>query len=166
MSRLLFSFLVSLVMLTACATPAPAGPKVHVENAWARPTTASAIGGGSATPEMQGMSGMSASEMTSAVYFVIVNEGSQADTLIGASTDVAKVVEMHETQIKEDVAEMVPVSRLDIPAGGRIEFKPGGYHVMLIGLTQDLKVGETLKLTLQFEKSGAIALVVPIQPEK
>jgi len=166
MSRILFSFLVTLVILTACATPVPAGPRVHVENAWARPTTAGAIRGGSATPEMQGMSGISESEMTSAVYFVIVNEGSQADTLIGASTDVAKVVEMHETQIKDDVAEMVPVSHVDIPARGRIEFKPGGYHVMLIGLTQDLKVGETLKLTLQFEKSGAIALVVPIQPEK
>jgi copper(I)-binding protein len=109
---------------------------------------------------------MSGSETTSAVYFVIVNEGGEADTLIGATTDVANQAEIHETQIVGDVAEMAPVPRVDIPAHGRIEFKPGGYHVMLVGLTRDLKEGETLKLTLRFEKSGAITLDVPIQQEK
>ncbi len=164
MVRTLFSFLVTLVMLTACATPAPAGPKVRVENAWARPTTAaSSMDGMNATP---GMPGMPDSGSSSAVYFVIINEGNQADTLIGTSTNVAKAAEMHETLIKNDVAEMDPVARVDIPAHGRIEFKPGGYHVMLLGLTQELKVGDTLKLTLQFEKSGTITLDVPIQQAK
>ena len=166
MVRKLFILLATLVMLTACAAPAPTVPKVHVENAWARPTTASAMNVGSATPEMQGMSGMSASETSSAVYFVLVNDGDAADALIGASADVAKVVDLHETQINNDVAQMIPVSRVEVPAHGKIEFKPGGYHVMLDGLTRDLKVGDTLKLTLQFEKSGAIALDVPVQQEK
>ncbi len=58
-----------------------------------------------------------------------------------------------------------PIPRLDIPGVGRIEFKPGGYHMMLVGLTQDLKAGGTFKLTLQFEKSGAITLDVPIRTE-
>jgi periplasmic copper chaperone A len=164
MVRILFSFLVTLVMLTACATPEPAGPKVHVENAWARPTmAASSMDEATAMPAM---AGMPESGPSSAAYFVIINEGNEADTLIGTSTNVAKAAEMHETRIKNDVAEMDPVARVDIPAHGRIEFKPGGYHVMLVGLTQELKVGETLKLTFQFEKSGAVTLDVPIQQEK
>jgi copper(I)-binding protein len=166
MVRTLISILAASVVLSACAT---AGPKVRVENAWARPAAASSMNEGSGTAGMQdmsGMSGMSGSETTSAVYFVIVNEGGEADTLIGATTDVANQAEIHETQIVGDVAEMAPVPRVDIPAHGRIEFKPGGYHVMLVGLTRDLKEGETLKLTLRFEKSGAITLDVPIQQEK
>jgi len=169
MKRLLFSFLVILITLTACATPVPTGPQIHVENVWARPTIGSSMGAGSPTQVMQGMPGMSGnadSGMASAAYFVIVNNGSEADTLIGASTDVAKGIEMHETRINNNVAEMVPVTRLDIPAGGRIEFNPEGYHVMLTGLTRDLKVGDTIKLTLQFQKSGAIALDVPIRMDK
>jgi copper(I)-binding protein len=167
MVRKFFSFLVTLVMLAACASPAPAGPRVRVENAWARPTTAaSPMNGVTATPDMAGMPGMSESGLSSAVYFVIINDGNEADTLIGTSTNVTKTAEMHETLIKNDVAEMDPVARVDIPAHGRIEFKPGGYHVMLLGLTQELKVGDTLKLTLQFEKSGTITLDVPIQQAK
>ena len=169
MNRLLFSFFVILVIRTACATPVPTGPQIHVENAWARPTIGSSMGAGNPTQVMQGMpgiSGMADSGMASAAYFVIVNDGAQADTLIGASSDVAKGTDLHETRIKDNIAEMVPVARLDIPAGGRIEFNPDGYHVMLNGLTRDLKIGDTIKLTLQFEKSGAIAFDVPIRMEK
>ena len=162
MYRTSISILVALLVLSACA---PAGPEVRVENAWARPAAASLMKEGSGTAEMQDMSGMSGSETTSAVYFVILNEGGEADTLIGATADVANEAEMHETHIEGDVAKMAPVPRVDIPAHGRIEFKPGGYHVMLVGLTRDLKDGQTFKLTLRFEKSDAITLDVPIQQE-
>jgi copper(I)-binding protein len=174
MIRGLLSLSILFFMLTACAASAPAGPKISVENAWARPaivasTSATpAMGGmsgtpGSVSPAMQDMPGMPGSGPTSAAYFVILNQGSEADALVGAASEVASRAEMHETRIVNDVAQMVPVPRLDVPAGGRIEFKPGGYHLMLEGLNQDLKVGETIKLTLQFEKSGAITLDVPIQ---
>jgi copper(I)-binding protein len=188
MIRRLLALTITLFLLTACAAAAPAGPKISVENAWARPVVVSSISttpemqgmtgasgtettemqgmegmSGTETPEMQGMEGMAGSGPTSAAYFVIVNQGSEADTLIGATSEVANMAEMHETRIENNVAEMVPVPSVDVPAGGRVEFKPGGYHVMLEGLTQDLKVGETIKLTLQFAKSGAITLEVPIQ---
>jgi copper(I)-binding protein len=166
---------ITLSLLTACAAAAPAGPKISVENAWARPAIVGTMSAtptmqgmsdtsGSGTPEMQGMTGMAANGTTSAAYFVILNQGGEADTLIGASSGVASKAEMHETRIVGDVAQMVPIPVLEVPARGRIEFKPGGYHVMLEGLKQDLKVGETIQLTLQFEKSGAITLDVPIQP--
>jgi periplasmic copper chaperone A len=166
MYRKSFSILVILLMLTACGSPAaPASAKISVENAWARPAAVGAMSGMSSTPDMQSMPGMSSSDTTSAAYFQIVNTGSQADALIGASSSVASKVEMHETRIVGDVAEMVPIPRVDVPAHGQVEFKPGGYHVMLEGLTQDLKEGQTITLTLQFENSGAITLDVPIRPE-
>ena len=183
MYRKVFSFLAVLLFLTACAAPAAAGPKIHVESAWARPASASSmtdesgIAGmqdmsgmaGNETPEAQSMNnmpGMSGNGTNSAAYFVVVNDGDETDTLIGVASEVASSTEMHETRIENNVAQMVPVSRVDVPAHGSIEFKPGGYHVMLVGLTQDLKAGNTLKLTLQFEKSGEVTLDVPIQQEQ
>ena len=183
MYRKVFSFLAVLLSLTACAAPAAAGPKIHVESAWARPASASSMTDESGTSRMQDMSGMSGNETpetqsmnnmpgmsmsgtNSAAYFVIVNDGDEADTLIGVASGVASSTEMHETRVENDVAQMVPVSRVEVPAHGSIEFKPGGYHVMLVGLKQDLKVGDTLKLTLQFEKSGEIALDVPVRQEQ
>jgi copper(I)-binding protein len=164
--RMFFSLLAALSMLAAGAVAAPAGPRIRVEGAWARPAAANPMHAGNKSSPMQGMPGMSGGETTSAVYFVIANEGSQADVLLGASTEAARKADIHETRIQNDVARMVPVPRLDVPARGRVEFKPGGYHVMLIGLTRDLKAGETLALTLQFEKSGAIRLDVPIRRER
>ena len=183
MYRKLFSYLGALLILTACAAPATAGPQIHVESAWARPADVSPMVDVSGTPGMQDMPGMSENETpeaqsitdmpgmstsgtNSAAYFVIMNDGGGADTLIGVRSEVASSTEIHQTRIENDVAQMVPVARVEVPAHGSIEFNPGGYHVMLVGLTQDLKVGDTLKLTLQFEKSGAITLDVPIQQEQ
>ena len=150
-----------LALLTACTTPSPAAPRIQVQKAWARPTLAGSMGDMTSTPALPGVTGSGA---TSAAYFVIVNDGDAADALVGASADVAGTVELHETRVVNDVAQMAPVARVEIPAHGRVEFKPGGYHVMLMGLKHDLMQGETLKLTLQFEKSGAVTLDVPVQP--
>jgi copper(I)-binding protein len=173
MVRKLFGFLSMFFVLAACATPVPAATSgVHVENAWALPAAASPMSDVTGTPDMQSMSGManmsgmSGSDTTGAVYFVIVNDNAEADTLIGAVTDVASQAGMHETRMNGDVAEMVLVTRVDIPAHGRFEFKPGDYHLMLEGLKRDLKVGETFKLTLNFEKSGSITIDVPVRMEK
>jgi copper(I)-binding protein len=114
-----------------------------------------------ATPAMPGMAG---TEASSAAYFVIVNDGSGADALIGVAADMASAA-MHETHLVGDVAQMAPVARVVVPAHARVEFKPGGYHVMLTGLKHDLVVGDTLKLTLQFEKSGAVTVEVPVRQE-
>lgn len=147
-------FLTVLFIVAACAAPAASGPQIHVEDAWARPADAASMG----DDEMP-MSGMN-----SAAYFLIVNDGRRADALIGITSEAADSTEMHETRIDENnVAQMLPVARVEVPARGTVEFTPGSYHVMLVGLTQDLKVGDTLTLKLQFEKSGEIVVDVPIQ---
>jgi len=169
MIRRLLGFLSILLVLTACAAATPVASGVHVENAYALPTVANQMNEVTGTPDNQGMSGMpgmSLSDSTSAVYFVIVNDTSEVDTLIGASSDAASQTTLHETRMNGDVAEMVPVNSVDIPAHGRFEFKPGGYHVMLVGLTRDLKEGNTFKLSLKFEKNGTITLEVPVRQEK
>jgi copper(I)-binding protein len=58
---------------------------------------------------------------------------------------------------------MQPVERLEIPAGGSVQLKPGSYHIMLIGLKEDLKAGDTIEITLTFENAGELALSVPVK---
>jgi copper(I)-binding protein len=171
MIRNLLGYIAILCTLAACTATAATGPKIHVENAWARP----AIPMGSMTlpgttpsaSAMDGMSAVSTTEMSgsgtgSAAYFVIVNDGSEADTLVGVTTAAAGQASLHETQINNDIAKMVPIPSLDIPAHGKVEFKPRSYHVMLEGLKQNLEEGETLQLTLLFKKSGSITVDVPV----
>lgn len=107
---------------------------------------------------MQGMGG------TGASYMVIENAGAGADHLIGGSTDVADVVEIHEMFEENDVMVMRPVAGgIEVPAGGLVTLEPGGYHVMLIGLTRDLTDGMIFDLTLTFEQAGDVVVPVTVQ---
>ena len=146
----------ALMWLVACAPAGSPGPKVRIENAWARPAAASTMS----------HSGMLGNETTSAAYLTVVNEGNEADVLIEANAQVASKVELHETRMEGDIAKMMPVPRVDVPARGRVEFKPGGLHIMLTGVSRDLNEGETFMLTLKFEKSGGITMQVPVREAK
>jgi hypothetical protein len=106
-------------------------------------------------------------------YMTIENTGSAADALIGASSPAATTAEVHETVVMGSPAPgasadggmmgMQPVKRLEIPAGGTVELKPGSYHIMLIGLKQDLKVGDSVEITLTFEKVGEIKVTATVR---
>jgi len=157
MSKLIRSTMILLgLLVAACAAPAATSPKIHIQDAWARP---GAMGMGQEMGHGMSHGGQS----TSAVYFVVVNDGGQPDALIRAVSDVAEKVELHETRMEGDVAKMQPVPRVEIPARGRVEFKPRGLHVMLIGLKRELRVGDTFTLTLRFEKSGEIPVTVTVK---
>ena len=58
---------------------------------------------------------------------------------------------------------MRPVDRVEIPAGGTLELKPGSYHIMLIGLNQDLKVGDSIEITLKLEKAGDVKVTAEVR---
>jgi copper(I)-binding protein len=58
---------------------------------------------------------------------------------------------------------MRPIERLEIPAGGTVELKPGGYHIMLIQLVQELKVGDKIEITLTFEKAGDVTITAEVR---
>jgi copper(I)-binding protein len=94
----------------------------------------------------------------------LVNEGREADRLTGAQTDVAEVAEIHETRIEGDVMKMQLLPNgLEIPAEGEVLLKPGGYHVMLIGIKQDLNIGDMITVVLEFEKSGRMTVEAPVK---
>ncbi|HEX5808253.1 MAG TPA: copper chaperone PCu(A)C [Anaerolineales bacterium] len=97
-----------------------------------------------------------------AVYFVIHNHSSQADALTGISSDVAEAAEVHESQMNADVMQMHPIQSLPLEPDAEVAFEPGGYHVMLVGVQKELKVGDEIQITLHFQNSADIALTVPV----
>jgi copper(I)-binding protein len=104
---------------------------------------------------------------TGAMFMTIRNAGDTTDTLIGVGSPVAQIVELH-THIEADgVMRMRPVEGgLEIPAGREHQLARGGDHVMLMGLTQSLVNGETVPLTLIFEKAGEIPLEVTVDNDR
>jgi copper(I)-binding protein len=88
--------------------------------------------------------------------------------LVEASSPVAGVVEVHEMVMEKDVMKMRAVKGLDLPAGKTVELKPGGYHVMLMDLKQQMKEGDTVPVTLVVEgkdkKRSTIEVKAPVKP--
>lgn len=98
-----------------------------------------------------------------AVFMAIANTGGTDDKLVAAATANAKKTEIHETKMEDGVMKMrMLMGGLTIPAGGTVTLKPMGLHVMMMGVTEKLVEGETLTLTLTFEKAGSVVLAVPI----
>lgn len=87
----------------------------------------------------------------------------EAVTLVGASSPVAGVVELHEMRMEQDVARMRQVERIDLPAGKTVELRPGGYHLMLLDLKQPLEQGQTVPLTLQVRGSDGAEREVAVE---
>lgn len=160
--RILTLFTV-FVMLAGCGA---ATPRITVNDPWVRAAvmTGMAMGEGHGGHEGSAETDMNPKGGNSAAYMVLVNQSNTPDRLISASTDVANVVELHETKMVNNVMQMAPVEGgIAVPANGRVELKPGGLHVMLIGLKRDLKEGETVRLTLNFERAGAITVDAPVR---
>ena len=159
---------IALVALLVAACSGAAGD-IKISEPWAR-TSPMVAGAGAA-------------------YMVIENKASAADFLLGGSSDIAKAVEVHETVAIESVAPMEStgmgaespmasgggmgtggsmmgmqkMDRLEIPAGGSVELKPGSYHIMLIDLTRELKAGEKIDITLKFEKAGDVKVTAEVR---
>lgn len=99
----------------------------------------------------------------SAAYATIANSGAAEDRLIAVKGDVSTSIELHEVVMDGDVMKMRPVEAIAVPAGGSVELKPGGYHIMLIGLKAPLVEGAHVALTLVFETAGEVVLDAPVQ---
>lgn len=99
-----------------------------------------------------------------AAYMTLTNDGDTDDQLIAASTDVAESVELHETTTDGGSMSMQQVEGIDIPAGGEAVLEPGGLHVMLIDVTEDLTEGDTVELTLTFGVAGEQTVSAEVVP--
>ena len=127
-----------LAVTSAHAQDASIGP-LRLKNAWARPTPPAAPTGGG--------------------YVTISNTGAKPDRLIGGSTAVAQRLEIHEMSMDGPVMRMRKLDAgLAVPAGGAVELKPGGFHLMFIGLKTPLKVGDKVPVTLRFENAGEVKM--------
>lgn len=134
--------LATLVM-AACGGGGPA-PAPTITGAWIRPP--------------MGV------DLPAAGYLTIVGAPNAADALVGASSPLAATVELHETMAgASGMTGMQPVARLEIAAGATVTLAPGGYHLMLFGLTRMPAVGETVELTLTFATAGKVTVMAEVR---
>jgi periplasmic copper chaperone A len=97
-------------------------------------------------------------------YLTIENSSAEPDRLVAATVEIAGRAEIHEMAVVDGVMKMRPLDNgVEIPAGGSVELKPGGYHLMLMDLKQPLKQGEGFSGTLTFEKAGTVDVTYDIE---
>lgn len=119
------------------------GEGIQIEDAWARPASEGRM---------------------SAAYFLLTNFETEPDTLLSVESDVALVVEVHESyESEEGLMGMREVPDLYIPPQSSLRFQQGGLHIMLIQVTQTLADGDTFLLTLNFAGAGQKTINVPVR---
>jgi len=107
--------------------------------------------------------GVAAKGMTGAVYFKISNSSDSPDTLYQVNADFAMMAQLHESFRKNGMTGMKGIRDVVIPAKSIVVFKPGGYHVMLMNVKQDLKTGMKFGLMLMFRQAGKIEITAPVK---
>jgi copper(I)-binding protein len=131
------------VLLALAAAPAIA--QVTVTDAWVRGTVPGQMGTGA---------------------FMKITSATDA-ILLGAASPAAAAVEIHEMAMEGSVMRMRALGELKLPAGKAVELRPGGYHVMLMGLKQPLKEGESIPLTLTYRdasgKMSKLEVAAPVR---
>lgn len=137
------SFVFAAALTLLAAPVLAASSTVEVSQAWSRPAPQGGNGAG---------------------YAVISNRGTTADTLVAASSPVAARIEIHESMVMGGQAMMHPrPGGLPVPAGATVALKPGGWHMMLMGLKQPLKAGDRFPATLTFRKAGKVTVQFSVQ---
>jgi periplasmic copper chaperone A len=137
------ALLFGMCATSALAEDVKAGDLV-ISQGWARATPGGAkIGGG---------------------FLTIENKGSAPDRLIGASSDAAGKIEVHEMAMNDGVMKMRPLDNgLAIEPGKTVKLAPGGYHLMMMDLKNPLKQGDKMPISLQFEKAGKVAVTLDVE---
>jgi copper(I)-binding protein len=130
-----------LLLLSLLALPVRA--QVDVPGAWVRPTVEGQLGTGA----------------------FMTLRSREPLRLVGASSAVAGVVEIHEMALQNNVMRMRAIEALPLPAGQPVELKPGGYHVMLMDLKRTLRAGEQVAIELQFETADKRRVSQVVQAE-
>lgn len=126
------------LLMAACADDARVAPTgLRVADAWARPTADTT--------------------RPSAVYLTLHNGSAAPDTLLTVRTTVARTVEMHRSATDADgVMRMRPVDHVVVPPHDSVALRPGGLHLMLVGLRQPLRAGEQVALVLAFARADTL----------
>lgn len=134
MKPLVIAFMIVAGLVGAVSAETSRSSGIVVADAWAR-----------ATPE---------GARTGAVYLTVMNHGATDDQLMSVATPVADRAKLHIDSIENGVMRMRPLKQVEVKPGGSTVLKPGAVHIMLIGLEQPLKEGDTFPLTLDFAQAG------------
>jgi copper(I)-binding protein len=96
-------------------------------------------------------------------YLTITNKGKAEDSLLSATSPAAGKVELHQMSMQGDVMKMAPLpDGIVVPAGETVELSPGGLHIMFMQLKRPFVEGETVPVTLDFEKAGTVEVQLPV----
>lgn len=101
-------------------------------------------------------------QMAAGGFMKIENKGSGADQLLSASSPIAGEVQLHEMSMEGNVMKMRQVKEVLVPAGGNVELKPGGMHLMFMNIKAPLTAGETVSVKLKFAKAGEVEVKMPV----
>ena len=136
-------YVLAALAALSLASAAHASPKV--EAAWTRPAAQGQTGAG---------------------FMVLRNPDAKPDALVSVASPVARTVQIHQSSMSGGMASMKPVTRVELPAGGAVTFAPGGYHLMLMGLSKAVKVGDAVPATLIFASGAKVqtTLVAGMSP--
>lgn len=102
-------------------------------------------------------------QQVSAAFMVLHNNDMDDHKIISATSPAAKTVELHTHSHENGMMKMRQVPNINIPAGGDALLKPGSFHIMLIGLTQDLSADKPVSVTLKFEDGSEKLLSLPVK---
>jgi periplasmic copper chaperone A len=137
-------FVIAMLASAAAAGSDVKSGAIQISNIWSRETPPTAqVGGG---------------------FMTLTNTGKSDDALLAVRSEISKSVELHTHSMDGGVMKMREVPRIDVPAGGKAELKPGGFHIMFIDLKTPLVAGQKISATLVFEKAGDVKVEMPIQP--
>jgi copper(I)-binding protein len=129
--------------LVACGQSSPR-VDLHVDDPWVR----ASMGTDSPT----------------AAYMTISNRGNVDDTVWAATFEGAERVELHRTTTDSNgMHQMAPVDSINVPAGGTVALEPGGFHLMIFGLSRPLAAGDRVTLVLSFEKAGPVLVEADVR---
>jgi copper(I)-binding protein len=135
--------LAALVLAVGACGSTAGESKIVVAGAWVRPVPA----GGD-----------------TAAYFTVANPGSSDDTLVGVSATTAAQAGLHKTSTDgSGMTGMAHTDSITVPAGGSVELKAGGYHVMLTSVTKDFVIGDSIELILTFERAGVVRTTAEVK---
>ena len=96
-------------------------------------------------------------------YLTVENTGAEADRVVSVTSSASPDVQIHEMKMEGDIMKMRQLADgLEIPAGGKLELKPGGFHLMFMAVPEPFKEGGMVKITLKFEKAGDVEVKLPV----
>lgn len=100
------------------------------------------------------------------VFATVENSSATPRAIVSASADIADKVELHEMKMVGAMMRMSPVKQIEVPARGKVELKPGGYHVMLFGLKRMPMAGDTFRLTLMFDDGSTASATASVRRDE